>query len=82
MAYLYNVYHAISLELTYSDSVAVRNSTAPGTVVLSGLTPFTLYIIQVEACTQFGCTRSSIVPQRTLEGGELTVGEGFLRAQR
>ena len=78
--YIWFIYTLTYLYI-HSDSVAVRNETAPGTVVLSGLTPYTLYIVQVEACTQFGCTRSSIVPQRTLEGSELTVaGGGYLHA--
>ena len=50
--------------------MVVANATAPGTLFLTSLTPYTLYIVQVEACTQFGCTASDLVATRTLEGGE------------
>ena len=55
---------------THSDTMVVANATAPGTLFLTSLTPYTLYIVQVEACTQFGCTASDLVAMRTLEGGE------------
>ncbi len=50
--------------------MVVANATAPGTLLLTSLTPYTRYIVQVEACTQFGCTVSDLVSMRTLEGGE------------
>lgn len=51
----------------YSDSVPVHNQSQPGTLAVEELTPFTLYTVQVEACTQFGCTRSPLVAMTTLE---------------
>ncbi len=54
----------------HSDNMVAANATTPGTVNLTSLTPYTLYIVQVEACTQFGCTLSELVATRTLEGGE------------
>ena len=57
-----------------------HNQSDPGTLVVSRLTPFTIYTIQVEACTQFGCTRSPLVAERTLESGEKTYEEySYLR---
>ena len=54
-------------------AVHIRSST--GTLVLEALLPFTLYTILVEACTQFGCTRSPVVIVTTDESGEY-VGQG------
>lgn len=45
------------------------NQSEPGMIVLAGLSPYTVYTVQVEACTQFGCTLSPLVAIRTLEAG-------------
>jgi len=50
--------------------VIVANATEAGTAVLTDLQPFTQYVVQVEACTRFGCTRSEMIAGRTLEGGQ------------
>ena len=49
----------IILYTLYLNSVPVHNSSMVGSVVIEGLTPFTNYTYQLEACTQFGCSRSS-----------------------
>ena len=53
-----------------SGSNHVMNLTIPGTILLEGLTPYTFYTVQIEACTQFGCTQSSLVGVRTLESSK------------
>ena len=61
----------MSLLYTFcSDSSLVANVSMSGMVLLDGLLPFTLYTVQLEACTRFGCTRSPLVAARTLESGE------------
>ena len=52
-----------------SDGVEVLNSSEPGVVIVDALSPYTLYTVQIEACTQFGCTTSPLVAIQTLEGG-------------
>ena len=47
----------------------VFNQSEAGVVVLEGLSPYTVYTVQIEACTQFGCTLSPLVAVRTLEAG-------------
>lgn len=54
----------------HRDSVAVHSRSSVGTLVVEDLTPFTLYTVFVEACTQFGCTRSPVVNVTTDESGK------------
>ena len=53
--------------IIFLDSLSIHNSSQPDTLVVDNLTPFTLYTVQVEACTMFGCTRSPLVAETTLE---------------
>ena len=47
----------LSIHLSlYRDGVMVLSPSEPGTVIVDSLSPYTLYTVQVEACTQFGCT--------------------------
>ena len=78
---LFVVHNIIEFSLTYaqpvclclflpcSDSRSVLNVSRPDTLLLGGLLPFTLYTVQVVACTRFGCTRSPLVAAMTLESG-------------
>ena len=50
--------------------MSVLSPSEPGTVIVDGLSPYTLYTVQVEACTQFGCTMSPLVAIQTLEAGQ------------
>ena len=52
-----------------SDGVETFNQSEAGVVILGGLSPYTVYTVQVEACTRFGCTLSPLVAIRTLEAG-------------
>lgn len=49
------------------SSMLISNETDPGSLVVTGLKPFTLYTAQVEACTEYGCTKSALSFNRTLE---------------
>ena len=57
----------------------ILNRSAPGIVLVDGLSPYTFYLVQVEACTQFGCTMSPLVAVQTLEAGKCNPGEIYLR---
>ncbi|XP_041351149.1 usherin-like [Gigantopelta aegis] len=43
------------------------NQTTPGSMILTGLEPYTVYNIYVEACTVFACTKSKVAPGTTSE---------------
>ena len=61
----------LSIHLSlYRDGVMVLSPSEPGTVIVDSLSPYTLYTVQVEACTQFGCTTSPLVAVQTLEAGQ------------
>jgi len=61
----------IIIYTVFLDSVVLHNQSDPGILVVTELTPFIIYTVLVEACTQFGCTRSPLVSERTLESGEI-----------
>ena len=52
------------------DSGEYHNQSTPGTQIVTGLPPFTIHTVRVEACTQFGCTLSPQVAVTTLESGK------------
>ena len=58
----------IILYIIYLNSMEVHNATQMGSVVVPDLTPFTNYTYQLEACTQFGCSRSQLDEIETPEG--------------
>lgn len=58
----------ILLYTLYLSSVSVHNSSTEGSEVIEGLMPFTNYSYQLEACTQFGCSRSQLGIVQTPEG--------------
>ena len=56
-------------QYSFGDTSLGFNLSDPGVLVVNGLEPYTVYTAQVEACTQFGCTLSPLVAERTLESG-------------
>ena len=52
----------------FFSSMLLSNETEPGSLVVTGLKPFTTYTAQVEACTEYGCSKSSLSTNTTLEG--------------
>ena len=58
----------IILYTLYLSSVSVHNSSMEGSVVIDSLITFTNYTYQLEACTQFGCSRSRLGIVQTPEG--------------
>jgi len=57
----------IMLYIIFVNSLQILNATSPNTFLHSGLTPFTIYTVQLQACTEFGCNRSGLVLVSTLE---------------
>ena len=57
----------IVLYIIFVNSLQILNATTSDTFVHSGLTPFTIYTVQLQACTEFGCNRSGLVSVSTLE---------------
>lgn len=52
------------------NSEELYNQSTAGSLIVDDLSPFTLYTVRVEACTQFGCTLSPQVQATTFESGE------------
>lgn len=52
------------------NSEELYNQSTAGSLIVDDLSPFTLYTVRVEACTQFGCTLSPQVQVTTFESGE------------
>lgn len=49
----------------------LTNSLSPGSIILSGLEPFTEYGFVVRVCTDAGCNTSEVGSGRTGESGKL-----------
>lgn len=61
----------LALHITvFRNSEEFHNQSTAGSLTVDNLSPFTLYTVRVEACTQFGCTLSPQVEVNTFESGE------------
>lgn len=57
------------ISFIYSNSVVVRNETTPGSYIITGLSPYTLYTARIRVCTSYGCNHSDLTSNRTLQSG-------------
>ncbi|KAK7504941.1 hypothetical protein BaRGS_00003969 [Batillaria attramentaria] len=57
----------IAYNVIVNGETAPTGSTQPGSLILTELQPYTVYEVQVEVCTAFGCSRSDSVFGTTLE---------------